>query len=258
MIMLKVLKFEFKNILRSRWIFGYILISALISGGLNYLSNDLNKVMVSLALVLPVIVPMVCLTYSTLHWYYNERFTVLLLTQPLSRNTVILSRYLALASALGFSVVMGVVFPFLIRLHWPDGLWLLLLNVVILTFVFVGVALLIATLMVDRLKGLGLALGAWIYLNLLHDGLLLVLLVIFRESPMEITAGFFSALNPISLSRIVQLMYFDQPLLLGHTGALTKQILTSWRGYGMALACVTAWLVLPMYGVFRCFRTKNL
>lgn len=258
MTTMKVLKFEFKNILRSRWIFGYTLVTLLITAGLNYLTSDKQKVMVSLALILPLLVPMVALTYSTLHWYYNERFTVLLLTQPISRRTVMLSRYFALAMALSLSVVIGLIIPFLLQGRWPDGLTLLASTAVILTFIFVGVALLIATLMDDRLKGIGLALGAWIYLNLIHDGLLLVLLVVFRESPMELAAGIFSSLNPISLSRIVQIMYFDQPLLLGHTGALTRQILTSWKGASLVVVCTVCWIFIPLLSANHYFRRKNL
>jgi Cu-processing system permease protein len=257
-IMLKVLKFETKNILRSRWIFGYIAVASLLSGGLSYLTAESNKVLVSLALIMPVLVPLVCLAYSTLHWYYNERFTVLLLTQPISRQTVLLSRYLALALTLSFSVIVGVIFPFVVRLQWPSGLGLLLLNIVLLTFIFVGLALWIAAVVSDRLKGIGMALGAWVYLSMLHDGLLLVLLIIFRESPMDLPAGVFSGFNPISLSRVVQLMYFDQALLLGHTGALTKQILVSWRGYALATGAGLFWIIVPLFGTLWSFRRKDL
>lgn len=255
---LKVLKFEMKNILRSRWVLGYTFLSLLLSSGLNYLSTDPGKVMVSLALILPVLVPLVTLTFSTLHWYYNERFTVLLLTQPISRATVLISRYLALSLTLSLSVVVGMLIPFVVRLQCPDGLMLLLLNVVLLTFIFVGLSLWMASLMEDRLKGIGLALGTWIYLSLLHDGVLLVGLIVLRDTPLDIAAGFFSALNPISLSRVVQLMYFDQALLLGHTGAMTKQILVSWQGYGLAVGVSLMWLVFPVIGTFRSFRKKNL
>ncbi len=258
MSLFRVLKFEIKNVLRSRWIFGYVIVIALLTAGLSYLTSDLNKVLVSLALILPVMVPLVTLIFSTLHWYYNERFTVLLLTQPISRRTVLLSRYFALSGALAMAVVLGVVIPFLFKLRWPSGLWLLLSDTIILTFVFVGVALFVAAKMNDRLKGIGLALGIWVYLALLHDGLLLVLLVVFRESPMDLVAGTFAALNPISLSRVVQLMYFDQALLLGHTGALTKEILVSWRGYGLATAAMSLWLVLPGVATIRSFAKKDL
>jgi Cu-processing system permease protein len=255
---LKVLKFEIKNILRSRWIFGYFIMTTLISTGLNYLTSDPSKVLISLALIFPILVPLVGLIFSTLHWYYNERFTVLLLTQPVSRQTVLLSRYIALGVALSLAVTVGILLPFILRQQWPMGLNLLLATVIVLTFIFVGVALLISTLIEDRLKGIGFAFASWIYLSLLHDGILLVLLILFRDTPMDLIAGAISGFNPISLSRVVQLMYFDQALLLGHTGALTKQILISWKGYALAVTTTVLWLFLPLIGTFYVFKKKNL
>lgn len=257
MNLLKVIKFEIKSILRSRWIFGYTLITMLMTAGLVYLTNDTSKVLVSLILILPLFVPLVSLIFSTLHWYYNERFTVLLLTQPISRKTVLFSRYLSLSFSLSVSLLIGVLTPFIIRLQFPSGLTFILIISILLNFIFVGMALWISTLIVDRLKGIGLVFGSWIYFSLIHDGLLLIILIMFKESPLDGVAGIISSLSPISLSRVVGLMYFDQALLLGHTGALVKQILTSWKGVSLAAIATVLWLFVPLFGTYFSFRRRD-
>jgi Cu-processing system permease protein len=255
---LKVFKFEIKNILRSQWLVGFILVTALLTEGLNFLTEDRSKVLVSLSLILPILVPLVVLTFSTLHWYYNERFTVLLLTQPVSRSTVLWGRYFALSSALTLSFLIGILAPFIFHWQWPEDLGVVLANTTALIFIFVGLALVTSTLLTDRLKGIGLALGAWIYFSLVHDGILLFLLIAFRELPLDNVAGVFSALNPISLSRVLQLLHFDQALLLNHTGALTQQLLQSWKGYGLAMSVVALWIVTPVVVSLRNFRHRDL
>ena len=256
---LKVLKFEMKNVLRSRWIFGYGILGLFISGGLNYLSNDPVKTLVSLGLVIPVLVPLVTLVYTTLHWYYNEKFTVLLLTQPLDRNTFVVSRYIALVVALAISLIIGMTLPFVVApAAFGVGMALILAMISILTMIFVGLALVLSIFFEDRLQGIGAALGLWAYFTIVHDGLTLLGLVIWREEPLDIVAGIIVALNPVSLSRVVPLMYFEQPLLLGHTGALTREILTSWKGAAVAGGSAGLWMVLPVIFVLFRFPKKDL
>lgn len=244
--LLKVLKYEFVNIRRNRWVFIYMGLMALISFAFIRIAGDFSKALLSLSEVLSVLVPLVSILFATVYWYYSERFTELMLTQPLPRPALFFGRWLAISTALGISLTLGVALPYLISGGLERGLILTLAVGFFLTFVFVTLGLLISVTVIDRMKGIGFALGIWVYFAIVHDGGLLLFLLAFRDYPLDVAAGLGGAVNPVGLSRVVSIMFFDASFLLGHSGALVRKVLGTGLGYFLALVIGTGWLVFPV------------
>lgn len=253
----KVFKYEMMNILRNRWVFAYTLLVGLMGFALIRIGGDFQKAIVSLSGITVVLVPLISALFTTLYWYYNERFTELMLTQPIPRRTLFWTRFLALTSSLSVCYAIGVLSAFMIFGELNFSVLLLIVIATLLTFIFVAGASLISILVVDRMKGMGLVFGFWLYLVLIHDAVILMMLLLLSEYPMDLPGALMGALSPIGLARVVLLMYNESSLLLGHTGALIRNILTGWQGYAIAAGFFFMWMAIPLAWGRRTFNKKD-
>lgn len=246
MIARKILKYELLNIARNRWVFFYAAATAALAFAVYWISGDPAKAMVTLSSIHVILVPLIASLFASVYWYYNERFTELLLTQPMRRASVLLMRYVALTGALGAGFLAGTALPLALAGGGLAGILAIAASGLFLTAAFVGLALVFCVLSADRMKGVGLALGLWVYLVFLHDGAILVSLLAFRDYPVDLPAGVLGVLNPIGLTRVTLLMTQDASLLLGHSGMLVRNLLTSWQGSALAAAIALLILALPL------------
>ncbi|RME68256.1 MAG: ABC transporter permease [Verrucomicrobia bacterium] len=259
--MLKVLKYSFHDLNRSRWSAVYLLFYLALGSGLLFLNNDLSRAVVTLLNVVIVLTPLIG-TVLGITWFNNaSEFTELLLAQPIRRTTIILGQYLGLSLALSFSLVVGLGLPFL-----AYGLirstaifeFLLLLGVgVLLSFIFVGLAFAIALTHENRVKGFGYAILAWLFFAVLYDGLFLIALVSFSEYPLERFALIATFGNPIDLSRILILLKLDISALMGYTGAVFARFFGTPLGMTLSLTALLAWCALPLLHITWKLRRKD-
>jgi hypothetical protein len=90
-----------------------------------------------------------------------------------------------------------------------------------------------------------------------HDALTLMLLMALRDYPLDLVSGVLGAINPIGLARVTLLMANESALLLGHTGALVRAIMTSYIGYLLAGGITIAWIVIPSLLAGRAFLRRD-
>jgi len=253
----KILKYEFLNIARNRWVFFYTLLMAGLSFSILKISGDAHKTSVTLSSVIVVLGPLVASVFTALYWYYNERFTELMLSQPLRRTSLLWMRWVALSLALSAGFVLGTLLPFVFLWQWVDSLLLVIAVGVFLMITFVGVSILFCTCSIDRMKGVGLCLGLWLYLSMVHDSIVLLTLIALKDYPMDFPAGLLGVLNPLGLARVCLLMTQDAALLLGHTGIIVRNILTGGAGFSIAAGLALLWMLLPMILAHRAWRHRD-
>ncbi len=116
----------------------------------------------------------------------------------------------------------------------------------ILCWIFTGVGSLISLQFRDRMKGFGFSLSLWLFLVLIYDGLILTLLLVLKDYPLDMISGIIGVLNPIGLSRVLLLVYHDGSLLLGYTGVLVQNLILSFNGILIAISILILWLVIPV------------
>lgn len=127
----------------------------------------------------------------------------------------------------------------------------------LLALIFVSLGLFISVSMVDKMKAMGLVLGIWLYLLLVHDGIVLMLLLFLKGYPTDISALVAGTINPIGLTRILLIRYFDQPLLLSFTGARVQLFLASNIGFIAAIIAGLVWIVGPLWLGLRSFVKRD-
>ncbi|OEK02322.1 nitrous oxide metabolic protein [Roseivirga sp. 4D4] len=259
--MLKILKYSFADLARSRWSYVYLAFYLLLGFVLLFLNNDLSKAVITLMNVIVVLTPMIGTIFGIMYFYSAREFTELLLSQPIKRRDVFLGQYLGIALSLSLSLIVGLGIPFIIYgVAQSSEIWdftLLLLVGAFLTFIFVALSVNISLRNENKVKGFGYAILLWLFMAVIYDGLFLVSLIMFDDYPLDKFTLFASMFNPIDLSRILVLLKLDISALLGYTGALFQNFFGNGSGMIISLIVLSLWSVLPVGFLIRTAKRKD-
>jgi Cu-processing system permease protein len=259
--MRKFIKYSFSDLVRSYWTIIYFLFFAIVSSAILYFSADMTKSIVSIMNVVIVLIPLVSIIFSTIYYYSSREFTELLLAQPVKRSSLILGQYTGLALSLSLSFLAGVSIPFiaggiLASEHILDFL-LILLAGTCLSFSMSAIAYMTALRHENKILGFGISLFIWFFLAVLYDGLIMLLLVLFREYPTNSLAIIMTLLNPIDLSRVSIMLGLDISALMGYTGAVFLKFFGTVRGLPVSLLSMLLWILVPAYFMVRIANKKD-
>lgn len=255
--MLKISKYVLYDIVKNKVMIAYTLFLFVVSMSLFQMEENNSKAVLSLLNIVLIVVPLVSLVFSTIHWYNSYEFIELMLTQPLSRKKVLLSEYAGISSSLVTSVLVGMGIPVLIYNSDGTGLSLLLVGC-LLSFVFTSIAFWATVRSKDKARGIGAVLMLWFYFTLIFDGLVLLILFTFSDYPLEKFTLLLSSLNPVDLGRIFIMLHLDVSALMGYTGAMYKEFFGSNAGLLYTLGIMLVWVVIPLWLSLRSFTKRDL
>lgn len=256
----KLAAYELRDVVKSRWILVYGLFFFAVAESLLWFGGSVQTALVSLLNVLLLVVPLVGIVFGTMYLYSARDFIELLLSQPVNRRQLYAGLYAGLALPLSGAFVVGTGLPFL--LHAGAGvdvaaLGTMLFSGVALTLVFVGFAFPIAIMNDERVRGLGFALGLWLLTCLVYDGLVLIVIQLGADYPLEVPAIVLMLLNPVDLARTLLLLQFDVAALMGYTGAVFERFFGSVLGLGLSVGALALWVVMPFMLGLRRFAGKD-
>ncbi len=259
--MLKILKYSFYDLMRSRWSYVYFFFYLILGFVLLFLNNDVSKAVITLMNIIIVLTPLIGTIFGVMYYYNSREFTELLLAQPINRNKIFLGQYLGIAISLTLSLALGLGIPFvlygLLKSAAIFNFGLLLVTGSFLNFIFVALAFNIAIRNENKIKGFGYAILLWLFMAVIYDGLFLVSLVIFNDYPLDKFALGATMFNPIDLSRILILLKLDISALLGYTGAVFKQFFGTGLGLFLSLGVLSLWVILPVWFMKLKLREKD-
>ena len=257
----KVLRYQLRDLRRSRWVLGYALLLLVLTDALLRFGGGGPRAVLSLLNVVLVFVPLVSIVFGTMYLYGARDFIELLLAQPVGRRALFAGLYGGLAAPLAAGFLLGVGLPFV----WDgsgDGslagpLAMLLAAGVLLTLVFTALAFLVSLLFEDRAKGLGVALLVWLAATALYDALLVLVAVEFGDRPLELPLIGLTLLNPVDLGRVLLLLQFDSAALMGYTGAVFERFFGSVAGAAVTASALVVWCAGPLLVAMRRFRRQD-
>jgi Cu-processing system permease protein len=260
-VVAKIARAQARDAVRSRWLVGYTAFFLLLTEGVIRFSGDGPKAVLTLASATLIVVPLVTLVLSTIHVYNAREFTELLLAQPIRRSSLFKGLYLGLALPLALGLVGGIGLPFLIHGGGDPAsrgaMITLIATGAALTFIFTAISFSIALLAEDRLRGLGIALGIWLLVALLYDGLVLVAVALLSDYPIERPLLALTFANPVDLARVLLLLKLDVAALMGYTGAVFQRAFSSPVGPALAAGMLGLWIAVPLAFGARQFRRKD-
>ncbi len=255
--MKKIIKYVIIDILRNKIMLAYTALLFLISITIFNLEDNSAKGLLSLLNIILIIVPLVSLLFSAIYVYNSSEFLELLVSQPLKRKTIWLSIFTGLATSIAFAFLIGAGIPILLYEATATG-FMMLGTGLLLSVIFVGIAMLAAVMARDKAKGIGVVILLWLYFSIIFDGLVLFILFQFADYPLEKMMVGVVAFNPIDLSRILILLKMDVSALMGYTGAIFKDFFGTQTGLVISFSVLFSWIVIPTWLSLRKFSNKDL
>ena len=253
--MLKILKYSFFDLIRSRWSIIYFLFYFVSGMVLLYLSNDVSKAVVSLMNITFILTPLIGTIFGVMNFYNSREFIELLLAQPVPRKNIFLGMFLGISLSLSLSLLLGMGLPFVFYGVFLSGqimsVFFLLLSGIFLTFIFTALAFYVALVNENRLKGFGMAILIWLVMAFIYDGIFLLLLIFLQDYPIERFAIAMSLFNPIDLSRILIMLRLDISALMGYTGAVFNKFFGNNIGMVISIVALSAWAIIPTLMILR-------
>ncbi|NNE71526.1 MAG: ABC transporter permease subunit [Rhodothermales bacterium] len=256
-----VVGYQLRDAVKSRWLLQHTLIYLLVAEGLLLAGGSGERALVSLVNVVLLLVPLGALVFGTMHLYNARDFILLLLTQPVERKSLFGGIYLGLAIPESLGLIVGLVTPFALHGKLSAGVAIELAVLtglaVLLTCIFTALALLIATHAKDRVRCIGIALGVWLAMAIVYDGMVLLAVNALAEFPIEKPLMALMMVNPVDLARVLLLNLFDAQALMGYTGAVFARFFASPMGFTLVAFSLTAWLLVPFVLTRRAFARKD-
>ncbi len=255
--MFRLSKYVFYDIIRTKVILAYTLFLLIVSFSLFNMEDNSSKAILSLLNIILIVVPLISMIFTTIHYYNSYEFIELMLAQPMSRRNIFINEYAGVSISLLGSFLIGVGVPVLLFSADSVGFSLLFTGAG-LTLVFTSLAFLTSVKSRDKARGIGISLLIWFYFALIYDGLILLILFTFSDYPLEKITLVLSALNPIDLGRISIMLKMDISALMGYTGALYKDFFGSSSGILFTTGIMLLWILLPFWRALRMFGRKDL
>ena len=255
--MKKIIKYVILDILRNKIVIAYTLFLFLLSFGLFTIEDNTSKGVLSLLTLILILVPLISIVFSSIYVYNSAEFIELLAAQPLKRKSLWTSIFLGLSVSLSTAFLIGCGIPILVYSPTDVGFTILLMGV-LLSVIFVSIALLGSVYTKDKAKGIGISILLWFYFSIIFDGIILFVLFQFMDYPLEKAIIGLSILNPIDLARILILIKMDISAMMGATSAVFKSFFGSALGMIGSISVMILWVAVPLWLSLRLFNKKNL
>ncbi len=257
----KIMRWVARDVLRSSWIFFYTAFFLALSIAFFTFFEEPSRILLSLLNLVLMVVPLVSLIFSLTYLFNNRNFILLTLTQPVARRSVFWGYWGGIGGPLALSLLVGMGLPMVFYLaghvsYAPLGA-LMVAGGILLSQIFLGIALWLAFAFEDRLKALAVGLLVWMALTFFYDGLILTVIILASAYPVEKIAVGLSFLNPLDLVRLLVLMQMDVAALMGFTAAVFKKFLGSAWGTVTAVLALMVWVVFPTFQAAVRFQRKD-
>jgi len=255
--MWKITKYVIIDILKNKIVIGYTFLLLVLSFSVLNLEDNAAKAILTLLNVMLIMVPLVSILFASVYVYNSAEFLELMASQPVQRKQIWFSVYLGLAISLGLAFLLGIGVPVMLYAATGTGYTLIVVGLM-LSVIFVSVAMFATVRIRDKAKGIGMAILLWLYFALLFDGIVLFILFQFEDYPLEKAMVALSLLNPVDIGRIMVLIKTDASMLMGYTGAMFRDFFGATTGRIITTAVLIAWIVIPYWLSSRKFRKKDL
>ncbi|MCB1321298.1 MAG: ABC transporter permease subunit [Leptospiraceae bacterium] len=257
-----IFRFEFYEHIRNRWLPVYALLYLILGNLIAYLggSNPMQASSSLLSLVL-LLTPITALLAASISFNESLPFMELLVSLPVSRLAIYLGKWLGLSCGLAISYLIGMGGT----LIWLDAdatgltsIVLMLVLGVMLTFVFTSIAYALTGLARRREIVYGISLGIWFFLFIVYDLLIIGIVLLFGDYPLETPIFILSAANPLDLTRIVMMLHMDLSALMGYTAAVFQHTLGGTGGILLSITLLSLWIIVPLAGGYHLFARRSL
>ncbi len=258
---------------RNRWVVFFAVLFAVTTTVIAYFGmvtsgyagfQDFVRTAASLANLGGFLIPLFALLLGVFSFLSDREYLEILATQPISRSRVLLGKTLGLcltvisASAVGFGIP-GAVIAMAIGTEGVAGYLMVVVYNTLLAVIFVGLSVLIALAAGRRQIALGVAIGVWIFFELVYGMLMLgtTLYLPAKILKTSLLVGLFG--NPVDIARVLSLLHVGGPHLFGPAGAtLVKLAGSTTMATAVGIVGLVVWIVVPVLLAMWIFKRQDL
>ncbi len=226
--------------------------------------QDFVRTAVSLINLSGFLVPLFALLLGVFSFLAHREHLELMVTQPISRASVLLGKYLGLVLTMIGAVVLGlglpgIVISLMVGTEGAVEYAAVVALSILLGVIFTGLAVLISLLADRRQIAMGVSVGVWLFFELLYGLLMLGTTLYFSRATLKVLllAGLLG--NPVDLTRVLSLLAAGGAEFFGPAGAtLVKTTGSAAVAGAIGLAALLVWIVAPVLASIRLFARQNL
>ena len=263
---------EFKLNRRNKWVMSFALFFIVSTLMISYFGmvtsgysgfQDFTRTSASLINLVCFLLPVFALLLGVFSFISNREYLEMMTTQPVSRSTVILGKYLGLlltvigSTLVGFSIP-GIIFSLMIGTAGALSYIIVVLSSILLGVVFTGISVLIVLLTKRQQISIGISLGVWIFFEIMYGFLMLGSTVYLSPSTLKsfLIAGLMG--NPIDITRVLSLLSIGGAEFFGPGGAtLIKMTGSEFISIIWGLGGMIIWSLIPILIGVRIFRRQD-
>ena len=263
---------EFKLNRRNKWVMSFALFFIVSTLMISYFGmvtsgysgfQDFTRTSASLINLVCFLLPVFALLLGVFSFISNREYLEMMTTQPVSRSTVILGKYLGLlltvigSTLVGFSIP-GIIFSLMIGTAGALSYIIVVLSSILLGVVFTGISVLIVLLTRRQQISIGISLGVWIFFEIMYGFLMLGSTVYLSPSTLKsfLIAGLMG--NPIDITRVLSLLSIGGAEFFGPGGAtLIKMTGSEFISIIWGLGGMIIWSLIPILIGVRIFRRQD-
>ncbi len=247
--------------IRNKWtiifatVFAILVVSmsyvGIIAAGFSGMQN-FTRTSASLLNLALYIVPLVALIMGTLSFTGDKGSAELLFSQPISRAEVLLGKLFGLFTSMSMSTLVGFALAgaVVIAGAGSEGFLRYAIFVVfclVLSLVFLGIAMLVSMLSRRRIKAFGIVMFLWFFFVIFYDLLTLGGLLMLRGQDANLFVFLSLFGNPVDLVRVASLIVLDNVSIFGAAGAAMLRFLGGAETSILVLVvALTGWVLIPI------------
>ncbi|HEY7727313.1 MAG TPA: ABC transporter permease subunit [Candidatus Eisenbacteria bacterium] len=262
---------EYRRALETRWLFGFAALFAAFVLGFSFFGlaqsrevgfQGFARVTLSLLNLVLFLVPLVGLTLGVTSIAGTGETLPLLLAQPVTRGEVLAGKFAGLAAALGVAQALGfggggVVVALNAGADQVPGFLVLTGLSLLLGWLNLATALLLATVWADRLKATSAALLLWLLMAVAYDLVVLGATAVLRGLPLQAVLFPAMIVNPVDLVRVLTTLAVGSGALFGPTSAVLMRMFGSAGGVAVGLGTLLIETAAPLLLAGYLFRRRD-
>jgi len=209
-----------------------------------------------------LIVPLTGLVLGVTSIAGGSETLALVLAQPVRRRDVLIGRFVGLGAALTAAQALGfggggVVIALNAGVAQIPGFLALTALSIVLGWLTIAVALMIAAIWSDRLQAMSVALLLWLALVIAYDLAVLGATALMRGTPLQAVLFPALLLNPVDLTRVLVTLTVGSGALFGPTSAVLAGMFGSSAGIALGVAVLILETAVPLAVAVRVFDRRD-